>query len=107
MKDKYLPIGTVVLLKNGKKEVMICSYGIMPQGDIIENGETKNGEKRFFDYGGCTYPEGLINSEHIVAFNHEQIEKICYMGYETDEYKSFNKTIKDIYEQVKKELTNK
>ena len=38
-KEGFLPIGTVVLLKGGKKELMITSYCIFPQGDVIEKGE--------------------------------------------------------------------
>ena len=32
--ERFLPIGTVVLLKGGKKELMIISYCIIPAGDI-------------------------------------------------------------------------
>ena len=87
---KFLPIGTVVLLKNGKKEVMILSYCIFPKGDIYEKGKSVNGEGRMFDYGACTYPEGLISSDQILCFNHDNIERICYMGYETDGQKEFS-----------------
>lgn len=93
-KEKFLPIGTVVLLKNGKKEVMILSYCIYPKGDVVENGETINGEGKMYDYGACTYPEGLISSDQILCFNHENIEKICYMGYETDGQKEFSDLLK-------------
>jgi len=104
MKDKYLPIGTVVLLKNGKKELMILSYGVIPQGELEKNGETIDGKNKFFDYGACTYPEGLVNSTQIAVFNHDQIEKVCYMGYETEEYEAFNKAITGAYEEIKKQM---
>ena len=103
MKEKFLPIGTVVLLKNGKKEIMITSYGVMPEGNIIENGKEVPGDKKMFDYGGCTYPEGFVSPENIVCFNHDKIEKICFMGYETDEYKAFNQIMTKFYDNYKKE----
>ncbi|MBQ1470771.1 MAG: DUF4176 domain-containing protein [Eubacterium sp.] len=33
IEKKFLPIGTVVLLKGGKRELMITSYCVMPSGD--------------------------------------------------------------------------
>ena len=32
MEEKFLPIGSVVILKGGKRELMITSYCIMPSG---------------------------------------------------------------------------
>ena len=49
MKEKFLPIGTVVLLKDATKKVMITSYLIFAKGD--------QEEKNMYDYGGCPYPE--------------------------------------------------
>ena len=102
MKDKFLPIGTIVLLKNGKKEIMVTCYGIMPQGTIVVNGQEQDGGNKMFDYGGCTYPEGLINPQNLICFNHENIEKVCYMGYETDSFNEFNEGLKEMIEKIKK-----
>ena len=45
MPEKFLPIGTVVLLKNGKKEVMITSYCIFPNNTEYKEGqEVKQGD---------------------------------------------------------------
>ena len=72
MKEKFLPIGTVVLLKGGKKRVMITSYLVFANKD--------DEKKKMFDYGGCTFPEGIIDSNHTVGFNHEDIEKVFYVN---------------------------
>lgn len=80
---KFLPIGTVVLLKGAKKRLMItgfCSYD-----------ESK--KDKAFDYTGCLYPEGIISSKQMALFDHSQIEKIFYLGYSDDEDKSFKKTM--------------
>ena len=83
MKEKYLPIGTVVLLKNANKKLMITGFGIIhPQS------------KEVYDYSGCPYPEGIIDSKSLFMFNHEKIQKICYMGYESEENEKFVKFIK-------------
>ena len=94
MPEKFLPIGTVVLLKGGKKELMIMSYCITPSGDVYDkNGKVEVGEDAMFDYGGCVYPEGMLTSDQLFAFNHDQIEKICYMVYVTDKQKEISKIL--------------
>ena len=44
--DKYLPIGTVVLLKDAKKRVMITGFAVKGK----ETGD------KMYDYMGCMYP---------------------------------------------------
>jgi len=67
--NKYLPIGSVVLLKEGKKRVMI--YG-------VKQIATEN--KGEYDYIACLFPEGNIDSEHTYIFNHDQIDRIFFIG---------------------------
>ena len=76
--DKYLPIGSVVLLKNGTKRVMI--YG--RKQIHIETGKE-------WDYLACLYPEGNINEDFMYLFNHDQIDKVYYLGYRDDEEVKF------------------
>ena len=71
MDEKYLPIGTVVLLENGTKELMITGYNVTST-DIPGT---------VYDYSGCLYPEGIIRSDINCVFNHSQIDSILYFGY--------------------------
>ena len=88
MKERFLPIGTVVLLKGGKKEIMITSYCIFPNNVQIKNGQEIKPEKKIFEYGACIYPEGILDSNTICAFNHDQtplqqeLSSILNQGYE-------------------------
>lgn len=83
--EKFLPIGSVVLLKGAKKELMITCYCISPNGEVYENGIKKEPEKgQIYEYGACMYPEGIIRSEIVYGFNHDQIEKVCHIGYKTE-----------------------
>ncbi len=75
---EYLPIGSIVLLKKGKKKVMI--YG-RRQSRINENQE--------FDYIACLYPEGNINENYMYLFNHEDIETVVFRGYSDIEEEIF------------------
>jgi hypothetical protein len=69
IKEKFLPIGTVVMLKGGTKRVMISGFCSMAEED----------QNVMYDYAGCMYPEGFLSSDQTALFNHEQIEKIYYM----------------------------
>lgn len=89
-KLKFLPIGSIVLLKNAKKRVMVNGFCIIDE-------EKKN----MYDYSGCLYPEGMIDSKQNLAFNHNQIEKIFFIGYSDNEEKDFKVRLNDL---VKKGL---
>lgn len=99
--EKFLPIGTVVMLKGGTKRVMIAGFC------AFENGkENKKEEKRkIWDYSGCLYPEGFLSSEQICLFDHEQIEEIYHLGLSADEDKE-EKDFKGILNKIIVETNN-
>ena len=92
--EKYLPIGTVVLLKNAEKKVMITGFASMSP----ETGDT------IFDYSGCPYPEGFLNYNEVCVFNHDQIDKVFFKGFIDDEELDFKKVL---VEQLNKIELNK
>ena len=95
MEEKYLPLGSVVLLKNGEKPVMVIGYKVKAKGgDVYQDGQSVKNEEKF-DYCGCVTPIGMINSEFILMFNHENIEKVLFKGYEDEEVKKFNEFLKE------------
>lgn len=77
--EKYLPIGTVVVLKGATKRIMITGFASM-------SPETGND---IFDYSGCVYPEGFFDYNQVCVFNHDQIEKVYFTGYSDEEEKEF------------------
>lgn len=90
MQGKYLPIGTVCLLKNARKKVMVVGFCATA---------TEVGDK-VFDYIGCLYPEGVVSSNENLLFDHEQIDKIYYLGYSDEEDKTFKEKLKELLEKV-------
>ena len=97
--EKYLPLGTIVLLKNGKKKIMITGFAATAP-------ETKG---KLYDYIACLYPEGIVNTKKSMLFNHEQIDKVYHMGYVDEEWKSLEIKIKElvkISENLPKEQVN-
>ena len=101
---KFLPVGTVVILKNGKRELMITSYCVMPAGEVFDKSGQVDAKGKMYDYGACLYPEGLISSEQLFVFNHEQIDRICYKGYETDKQKEFSNMLLAESGKIKEEM---
>ena len=93
MNKELLPIGSVVLLKEGEKRLMITGYY-----SISEDSPDK-----IYDYCGCLYPEGVISSEEIYVFDHAQIDKISFTGYIDEEEKAFKINLAEAV----KEMNNK
>ena len=89
-KEKYLPIGSVVLLKDAKKRIMITGFAGQGEGTKI------------YDYIGCLYPEGVISSDQNLLFDHEQIKDIYYIGYVDKEWKELEIKLKEALNNEKK-----
>lgn len=100
--EKFLPIGTVVLLKGGKKELMIMGYCIIPGDEAYDKNGKVDVSNRVFDYGGCVYPEGMVTSNQLFAFNHEQIERVSFVGYQTDSQKELSKLLNGARSEIEK-----
>jgi len=75
---KYLPIGSVVLLKESQKRIMIVGVK-----------QKQAGADKVWDYSACLYPEGIIDPERLFLFDTEQIERIYFIGFQDDEGLSF------------------
>ena len=88
---KFLPIGTVVMLKDGTKRVMVTGFCALEGGS----------EDEMWDYCGCLYPEGVLASDETCLFNHEQIEEVFHIGLEDNEEKEFKKTLNELLETLK------
>ena len=71
----FLPLGSVVRLQGNEHKLLIIARGVVARA---EEG------KRYFDYGACLYPEGLMG-EAIVYCNHDKIEEVFHRGYEDED----------------------
>lgn len=86
LKEKYLSVGSVVLLQGGEKKLMIIGFaGLAPET-----------EGKIYDYIGCFYPEGIISSDKNILFNHSQIAEICFEGYSTQEDIEYKEKLNNI-----------
>ena len=93
---KYLPLGTVVLLRGAEKKLMITGYC----SAAVDN------PKEIYDYSGCLYPEGFISSDQTCLFNHKQIGTIYHLGYVNEEQKKFMNVLKETANKIEMKQNN-
>ncbi len=89
-KEESYPIGTVVMLRGGKKRLMIVGFDPL-------NEERTN---KAYDYIGCLFPEGILATDKIAMFNHNQIEKVYHQGLLDEEEKEFKERLADFFDSL-------
>ena len=87
-----LPIGSVVLLKDSTKRVMIM--GVLQK-------QIKEGQAVIWDYCGVLFPEGYMGPDKTFLFNAEQIDQVFALGYQDGEQLNFKEKIDAVYDEVK------
>ena len=86
IEEKYLPVGTVVLLQNGTKRVMINGFCTMDASN----------PSKIYDYSGVLFPEGSLSSDQTLLFDHSQIVRVDHMGLKDQEELDFKVKLKEI-----------
>ena len=92
MEEKYLPVGTVVLLQNGTKRVMINGFCAIDPKE----------PNKIYDYSGVLFPEGSLSSDQALLFDHAQIARVDHVGLQDDEEKEFKTKLTMLVEQMNK-----
>lgn len=90
MNIRYLPIGSVVRLKNCDNMIMITGYYSVEYNRDLE----------IYDYSGCAYPEGVMIKSSCCSFNQSDIKEVLFEGYKTDEYKTLTNGLNEIDEEI-------
>ena len=75
--NTILPIGSVVLLKNATKPIMI--FGYMQKSAVVPD--------QMADYIGVPYPEGNLDIRAQFGFQMTDIEKVLFEGYRDESFK--------------------
>lgn len=76
---EYLPLGSVITLKNGSKRLM-----------IVGRLQNQIGSNDIYDYAAVLWPEGLVDSKHFYLFNQEDLDKLYYIGLQDMEEFQFS-----------------
>jgi hypothetical protein len=85
MIDKYLPVGSVVLLKGGQKRIM-----------IIGRAEKEQASGRSWDYLACPYPEGFLGPENAYLCDHDQIDRVFFIGFQDGEELAYAEQLQQV-----------
>lgn len=80
-----LPIGSIVVLKEGYKKLM-----------VIGRMQLQGKEERLWDYLGVLYPEGYLGEGYTFLFNNEDIEEVVFEGYTDLEDEAFRVALKNL-----------
>ncbi len=94
--QKFLPIGTICTINNYNKKVMIVGYYAMDY----------NGNANIYDYKAYDYPEGTLLINKVFCFNHSDIIKIDFMGFQNDDYQKLNANLNNQNSKEEKEYDN-
>lgn len=89
MFERTLPIGSVVSLYGAKKRLMILGYVKYLKGD----------DTKVYDYCGCTFPEGYLDSESTAVFDHDDIEHVYALGFQDEVQFDFRERLIQILEE--------
>lgn len=89
--EELLPIGSVIWLKEAKRPLMI--FGIK---------QTNMDTKEDYDYIGVLYPEGNMGTDSQFLFQHKDIERVEFRGYENEEREVFIQKLAEFYENKEK-----
>ena len=93
--EKYLQIGSVVLLDGGETKVMITGF--------VASAEDEN---EVYDYIGCIYPEGVTDTEENLLFNHDQIVQIYHLGLIDDDEIIYKNALEETMNEIDNENDN-
>ena len=83
--EVLLPIGSIVVLKEGYKKLM-----------VIGRMQLQGKEERLWDYLGVLYPEGYLGEGYTFLFNNEDIEEVVFEGYTDLEDEAFRVALKKL-----------
>lgn len=81
---EFLPVGSIVRLKNAARKAAIMGYM-----QKVTPKEGSNDCSRVYDYMAVPYPEGYLGKGTVFLFNEENIEEVCFYGYESRESKGY------------------
>ena len=91
--EKLLPIGSVVLLKESNKRVM-----------IVGRLQRQMGTEKVRDHSACFYPEGILDPQKMFLFNHDQIAVLYFIGFQDKEGVEFQELLEQQREELRQEF---
>ena len=95
MKNKFLPIGSIITYK--KIDMMITGY--FPIISI------ENNQKKYKDYLCCIYPTGVKDNK-LYMVDLEEVEKVKFIGYQSPRQNRFLEKLFEVKGLYKKNMSD-
>lgn len=89
---RYLPLGSVVLLKGAEKRLMIA-------GRMQRQAE----EEKIYDYCGYLFPEGMLSPKEMYLFNNTDIAEVHFIAMQDAEELKMQQFLAKRAEEMMKE----
>lgn len=90
---RLLPIGTILMLDLEKKEKVMIIGRLVRKSEDTED---------VWDYCGCRAPYGLENNEELKFFNHEDVKRLLFIGYQDEEEIMYSLSVTKQKEEILK-----
>ena len=90
MESDFLPLGSIVLLKDAKRYVVVIGYTVVEEGS-----------KDVWDYLACAYPIGVVDSSKNLLFNKDQIKEVIFTGFRDEEGRKFRNKLSESLKKIK------
>ena len=90
MNEDFLPLGSIVLLKDAKRYLVVIGYTVVEEGS-----------KDVWDYLGCAYPIGVVDPTKNLLFNKDQIKEVIFTGFRDEEGRKFRTKLTESLKKIK------
>lgn len=90
---RFFSIGSVVKLKNVSQRVM-----------IVGHVQREVGTERIWDYAAVPFPEGVLEHDKFILFDHDSIDKLYFVGLQDTESMTY---MQNVFEVVNREELEK
>lgn len=87
-----LPIGSVVMLKESTKRVMIVG--------LVQKSAS---DGKIWDYTGVVFPEGFLAPDKMFLFNNDQIDSLYFIGFQDAEQMAFKEKADEIIQKLREQ----
>ena len=87
MNENLLPIGSIVKVKGTDQPLMITGLYQIQKVDKTQ---------KLFDYLGCLWPEGIVDTDENIFFDGINIDKVLFKGYTDEEEKQYQEKLGQI-----------
>ena len=81
----WLALGSVVTLHGGSRRVMVV-------GRVQRDAHTGI----VYDYSGCPWPQGMVDSSHLIVFNRDDVAQVHGGGFVDEQESAWSRILDEL-----------